>query len=191
MRTFFALVFLAAGLSGPAMTAPDTGVAAPASVQDPAAERLRETLRRIGPAAFTARDYRPGLVRHVVLFRYRTDVTRAERREVVRRFLALRQQCRRGGWPYIVSIEQGGQISGEAAGGPFEQGFVVTFRSEGDRNYYVGQPVVTDAAYYDPAHEAFKAFVGPLLDRNGVTVFDYAAYGVASCEGERCAAPRE
>jgi hypothetical protein len=37
----------------------------------------------------------------------------------------------------------------------------------------VGTPVVTDPAHYDPAHAAFKEYVGPLLaDTGGVLVFD-------------------
>ena len=53
---------------------------------------------------------------------------------------------------------------------------MLRFASEGDRNYYCGGPIVTDAALYDPAHDAFKHFVGPLLaDATGVLVFDFAA----------------
>ena len=50
----------------------------------------------------------------------------------------------------------------------------------GDRNYYVGQPVIdpVHAQFYDPAHLAFKNFVGPMLETpvvpGGVFVFDFA-----------------
>lgn len=73
-----------------------------------------------------------------------------------------------------ASIETGPDISGEGLDQCFEQGFIVAFKSQADRNYYVGQPVVADPSFYDPAHQAFKDFVGPLLDQNGAFVFDFA-----------------
>lgn len=75
--------------------------------------------------------------------------------------------------PFIVSIETGQQLSGEGADQNLEQAFVVTFRSQGDRNYYVGQPLVSDAQYYEPVHQRFKEFVGPMLASGGVIVLDY------------------
>lgn len=66
------------------------------------------------------------------------------------------------------------ETSGEGADQGLEQGFIVTFNSEGDRNYYVGQPVVTDSGFYDPKHQAFKDFVGPLLASTAAAlVFDF------------------
>jgi pimeloyl-ACP methyl ester carboxylesterase len=124
-------------------------------------------------AQVTHPDYRPGTVRHVVLFRYKDDVSEAQRDEVKTRFLNLARESQRDGRSYIVSIETGAQNSGEGADQGLQQGFIVTFRSEGDRNYYVGRPLVTDPAFLDPAHEAFKQFVGPLLAPNGVLVFDF------------------
>jgi hypothetical protein len=39
------------------------------------------------------------------------------------------------------------------------------------RNYFVGRPFHFP---YDPHHDAFKQFVGPLLDpKDGVIVFDF------------------
>lgn len=117
--------------------------------------------------------YKTGLIRHIVLFRYKDSVTAPQKREVIKRFLALKYLARRDGEPYIVSIDTGKQNSGEGASQGLEQGFIVTFKSQGDRNYYVGTPVVTNPAYFDPAHQKFKNFVGPLLDKNGALVFDY------------------
>jgi hypothetical protein len=145
-----------------------------------AAQQLSDELAKVGVARFTAHDYKPGLVRHVVLFRYGAQVTDGQKLEIRRRFLALRTQAMRAGKPYILSIETGGEISGEGADQGLEQGFIVSFGSQGDRNYYVGQPVVADPAFYDPAHQAFKDFVGPLLHTSvsgsvdGVVVFDFA-----------------
>lgn len=136
--------------------------------------RLQAELEEVGVERFTARDYRSGaVVVHIVLFRYRPEVSPAERQEVADRFLALSATPRDGN-PYIVSIVGGPPRGGEGADGGFEHGFVVTFASEGDRNYYVGEPVFADERHLDPVHAEFKRFVGPLLASDGVLVFDIA-----------------
>ncbi len=140
-----------------------------------AAERLKQELATVGVERFTAPDYKPGMIRHIVLFRYNEAVSPEQKEEVIRRFLALRTLAKRNGNTYILSIESGSEISGEGLDQCFEQGFIVTFKSQGDRNYYVGQPVVTDPDFYDPDHQAFKDFVGPMLDQNGAFVFDFSA----------------
>ncbi len=140
-----------------------------------AADRLKEELTRVGVAQFTASNYKPGVVRHIVLFRYGPQVTLEQKQKAKNRFLALKYLALKNGKRYILSIETGAEISGEGADQGLEQGFIVTFKSEGDRNYYVGQPVITDAHFYDPAHQAYKDFVGQLLDQNGVVVFDFSA----------------
>jgi hypothetical protein len=143
----------------------------------PPAQVLQEELARVGVERFTSADYHPGLVRHIVMFRYALGVSDAQKAEIRDHFLALRHLCLRHGHPYVLSIETGTQRSGEGADYGLEQAFIVTFSSEGDRNYYVGQPVVTDASYYDPAHQAFKNFVAPFLNStNGAVVFDYYLY---------------
>ncbi|WP_441288210.1 Dabb family protein [Sorangium sp. KYC3313] len=141
--------------------------------QSPQSKTPKETLKKIGPKAFTAEDYKPGLIRHIVLFQYLPDVTAEQRGQVVERFLALQDACQRNGARYILSIETGAQSSGEGADKWLNQGFIVTFKSEGDRNYYVGQPVVEDPAYYDPAHQVYKDFVKPLVSDSDVLVFDF------------------
>jgi hypothetical protein len=133
---------------------------------------LRAELAEVGVERFTARDYRPGTVTHIVLFRFREDVTAADRETAHRRFrdLALTE---RDGQPYIVSIIDGEQISGEAGPNGFEHAYIVTFASQGDRNWYVGEPVIGDSAHVDTVHAAFKAFVGPLLAEGGALVVDF------------------
>lgn len=171
---------LAAGLRS-AASLPLAGAPTPvpaASVAPAAADALKQAAAELGPEAITAPDYKPGLIRHIVLFRYKDSVTDEQKAEVKRRFLALHQLCARGSCPYITSIETGAQNSGEGVDQKLEQAFLVTFRSEGDRNYYVGRPIVVDPRFYDAAHQAFKEFVGPLLHEpvnpTGVLVFDYA-----------------
>ncbi|MBV2141955.1 Dabb family protein [Falsochrobactrum sp. TDYN1] len=139
-------------------------------------EKLDAQQRDIGTTAFTAHDYRPGTVQHIVLFRYKNSVTPAQIKETRERFLALKDEARRDGKPYILRLEAGAQNSGEGVDHGFQEGFIVTFASEGDRNYYVGTPVVSDPRFYDAAHQRFKDFVGPLLaEKDGVLVFDFNA----------------
>lgn len=105
----------------------------------------RQLAAQVGLAQFTSPTWQPGELRHVVMFRYRKDTSAAQRSEVTARFLHLAQDSRRpdGSHP-VVSIETGMQSSGEGTDGGLEQAFIVTFRSAGDRNFYVGKPVVTD-----------------------------------------------
>lgn len=147
-----------------------------------AADLLRAELAAVGPARFTARDYKPGTVIHIVLFRFKPHVSADEREDVKRRFLALKQDGRRDGHPYIEDIVAGAQTSGEGAERGFEMAFVVRFASEGDRNFYVGAPIVTDPSCSDQQHEAFKKAVGSRIadDGWGVLVFDFRAEGAAS-----------
>ncbi len=135
-------------------------------------EDARREVGRVGVARYVSSEYRPGRVIHIVLFRFSEGVTQDHRDEVEQRFLALAGTERVDGERYIRSIVSGAQRSSEDAGAGMELGFVVEFSSLGDRNYYVGRPVVEAAGFFDAAHDEFKEFVGPLLDRDGVIVFD-------------------
>ncbi|UTL85631.1 Dabb family protein [Serratia marcescens] len=139
-------------------------------------DKLSQQRQSIGSDVFTSSDYKPGLLKHIVLFKYKENVTQAQRDAVTSRFISLKRSMRPGAdAPYILSIVEGVQNSGEGMDGGFEQGFIVTFKSEGDRNYYVGKPLVDSEGDYDEAHDAFKQFVAPLLsDDNGVLVFDFS-----------------
>lgn len=159
------------------VTAPHAAQAAPAPVLDEAALNVRATLVKVGAARFTAPDFQPGTLRHMVMFRFRPDVTTSQRAEVTKRFLALAGLSHRpDGKPVVVSIEAGPQISGENSDVGLQEGYLVTFNSEGDRNFYVGRPIVTDSRYFDPAHDAFKTFAGPYLEK--VVVFDFPVSAV-------------
>lgn len=138
----------------------------------------RQLAAQVGLPQFTSPSWRPGLLRHVVMFRYKPGTAAAMRAEVTMRFLRLAQDSRRpdGSHP-VRSIEMGMQNSGEGADAGLQQAFIVTFASEGDRNFYVGKPVIMDPAWFDPAHEAFKNFAGPALEK--VVVFDFDVLAVA------------
>ena len=143
----------------------------------PPVDLLRAELDAVGAARFTAPDYKPGPIVHIVLFRFMPDVSAPDRADVKQRFLALKHEGRRDGQPYIEDIVAGSQTSGEGAERGFEMAFVVRFASEGDRNFYVGAPIITDPTYCDQQHQAFKKVVGSRLDRQGagVLVFDFRA----------------
>lgn len=135
---------------------------------------LESELDRMGPQRFTDPRFGVGEVTHIVLFRFRDGITAEQIAEVEIRFRALAGSRHRDDL-YITSIRAGFQNSGEGASGGYELGFVVTFASLGDRNFYVGEPVVTDSAFFDPEHARFKEFVGPFLrpGSEGVLVFDF------------------
>ncbi|MFC4278768.1 Dabb family protein [Achromobacter aloeverae] len=150
--------------------------AAPGSLSSTTAAAGTPASAREPDAVFTSDAYQPGLLLHIVLFKYKAEVTAEQKLEVQRRFLALGGSKRAGAASaYILSITSGSQNSLEGVGQGYEQGYTVAFKSAGDRNYYVGKPVVTDQAYFDSRHDEFKAYVGPLLaPQGGVLVFDYA-----------------
>jgi hypothetical protein len=113
-------------------------------------------------------------VRHFVTFRYRCSEDRAA---VITRFLALQQECVRPpspgstALPYIVSIETGKATSHEGIDQGMVDGFLVTFKSEEDHNFYIDD---------DEIHKKFQRFVSSKLDREGVFVFDFTVERSAS-----------
>ena len=139
----------------------------------------------IDPKEFTDPRYEPGLLRHIVLFRFKDP---AAQKEYTQRFLELQEKClRKDGKKYILSIETGTQNSCEQHSRGYQQAFLVTFQSAGDRNYYVGTPIVTDEQYYDLVHDQYKKDVGAHLEptpdppphpspgaNDGALVFDFA-----------------
>ena len=124
--------------------------------------------------SLTSPDYVPGTTRHIVLFRYRADVNGKDLQEIQQKFHEL-QTSKRNGRPYILSIESGAQNSPEGLGQGFHQAYIVSFASQGDRNYYVGEPLITDPALYDPMHHAFKSFIMNYISdqESSVLVFDF------------------
>ena len=108
-------------------------------------------------------------VHHLVLLRYDSDADAATRQEVHARLLALKDDCLRNGEPYITSLTGGHQNSREPAADRWDDGFVMTFASTDDRDYYIG----LDPADADPVHRAFVEFASPHLD--DVAVVDFAA----------------
>jgi hypothetical protein len=126
----------------------------------------------------TGRTHASGIT-HVVAFRYKPTVTQQQRAEVMRRFLALKDDCKREGKTYIASLIGGDcaeSLEGLTAG--FEHAFIVSFNNRDDFEFYLGPRF---ASPFDTAHDDFKKFAIPLLSvdadgkTNGAMVFDFVA----------------
>lgn len=77
---------------------------------------------QVSEQTFTHPQYKSGLVRHIVLFRYASNVSAFQKNQIKARFLNLKNTCLRNGKSYIVSIEAGSQNSFEDADQGLEQG---------------------------------------------------------------------
>ena len=98
------------------------------------------------------------LLRHIVLFSYEDGVQPSQKAELVRRFRELPERT-----GLIHQFECGSNNSPEGLNHGFEDGFLVTFRSEADRAAYLPHPL----------HQEFVAFLSPLVRE--ALVFDYWA----------------
>jgi len=109
-------------------------------------------------SALGVNDMKKQLLRHVVLFKFKDDVSKEQIQEVVDAFAALP-----GKIDTIVDFEHGTDVSVENKAAGFTHGFVVTFEDEAGRDVYLPHQ----------AHLAFVKLVGPRIDN--VLVFDYYA----------------
>jgi hypothetical protein len=89
-------------------------------------ERLKQEYATVGVDRFTARTTSPGLIRHIVLFRYREAVSVQQKADVIREFLALKilSERRESLHPFYRT---GSGMNGKGLDQCFEQGFIVTF----------------------------------------------------------------
>lgn len=98
------------------------------------------------------------LLRHVVLFAFKPDSSPPDVEAIEQTFSALP-----GAIPEIAGFEWGTDVSVENLAQGYTHCFVVTFRSEQDRDVYLPHP----------AHQAFVALVGPHIEK--VLVVDFWA----------------
>ncbi|MEE8659478.1 hypothetical protein CGLAMM_09875 [Acetobacteraceae bacterium EV16G] len=141
---------------------PDTRAVPSASV-----EAARQFMDQVGVSQYTSPDWQPGRVREVVLLTFRDDVSAMQKQAFAQRLARLTQDSRRpdGSHP-IDMIEIGWE--GAQTRTPIGRHFlyILQFRSEGDRHFVMGPPIVTDPQFYDPAYAAFSAFMaGLIVDR--------------------------
>lgn len=95
-------------------------------------------------------------LRHVVSFKFKESATKEQIKEVEDAFRALK-----GKIPEIVALEWGTNVSPEKLDKGFTHCWVLTFKSDKDRDAYL----------IHPAHKKFGAMLGPVL--GDVFVFDF------------------
>jgi hypothetical protein len=103
------------------------------------------------------------VLRHVVLFKFKEGTSPQDVKKVVDAFVALPSKIKE-----VARLEWGTDISPEKKSLGFTHCFLLTFRSEADRDAYL----------VHPAHKEFGSIVGPLLASapdHGVCVVDYWA----------------
>ena len=95
-------------------------------------------------------------LQHVVCFKFKSTATAQDIKQVEQAFQALKQKI-----PQIVTLEWGTNVSKEQWNKGFTHCFIVSFKSEKDRDTYIEHP----------EHKAFVKVAGPVLD--DVFVIDF------------------
>ena len=88
-------------------------------------------------------------LQHVVCFKFKNTASADEIKQVEQAFQALKQKI-----PQVVTLEWGTNVSKEQRDKGFTHCFLLSFKSEKDRDTYIEHP----------AHKAFGKLVGPVLD---------------------------
>jgi hypothetical protein len=99
-----------------------------------------------------------GKLEHVVCFKFKSTASPQDISKVEQAFQALKQQISQ-----ITALEWGTNVSKEQRDKGFTHCFILTFKSEKDRDTYIEHP----------QHKAFGNLVGPVLD--DVFVIDFWA----------------
>src|SRR5580765_3073560 len=95
-------------------------------------------------------------LQHVVCFKFKSSAPAEDVKKVEEAFQALKTKI-----PQISALEWGTNVSKENRDKGFTHCFIVTFKSEKDRDTYITHP----------EHKAFGGVVGPVLD--DVFVIDF------------------
>jgi hypothetical protein len=95
-------------------------------------------------------------LQHVVCFKFKTTATAQDIKKVEEAFQALKQKI-----PQVVTLEWGTNVSKEKKDKGFTHCFILSFKSEKDRDVYIEHP----------EHKALGKIVGPVLD--DVFVIDF------------------
>jgi hypothetical protein len=101
---------------------------------------------------------RRGVITHVVSLKFKPEATPAQIKEVEDAFRALKDKI-----PEVVSLDWGTNVSPEKLNKDFTHAWVLTFKTEADRDAYL----------VAPAHKEFGKLLGPVLA--DVFVIDFAA----------------
>jgi hypothetical protein len=100
----------------------------------------------------------PTKLQHVVAFKFKEGTTPQQIQEVEKEFRALKKKI-----PQIAALEWGTNNSPENLNKGFTHCFILTFKSEADRETYLPHP----------DHKAFGKMLGPIL--GDVFVIDFWA----------------
>src|SRR5580765_43347 len=90
-----------------------------------------------------------GKVHHVVCFKFKSTATTDQIKQVEEAFAALQEKV-----PGIESLKWGTNVSNEQRNKGFTHCFVLTFKTQKDRDNYLEHP----------EHKAFGKLVGPVVD---------------------------
>ena len=113
----------------------------------------------MGTVAFAQpKNQDKGLLRHVVIFKFRESSSKASVDSVVNAFVALKDKI-----PVVKKLEWGLNDSPENWHQGFTHCFILSFANKKDRD---------EVYQVHPAHKAFQKILGPHMDK--VFVVDYA-----------------
>ncbi|GAB7353702.1 hypothetical protein MBLNU459_g4105t1 [Dothideomycetes sp. NU459] len=113
-------------------------------------------------------------ITHIVLFKYRPDITWADFETHFEQFLSLKTKCinPKTGQPLIKSMKAGKNRSWESFSKGMTHGFVLEFESQDDLDYYITT---------DPVHVQFSKDAGPLIEDSVVVdIRDGILFGPAA-----------
>ncbi|HMJ88526.1 MAG TPA: Dabb family protein [Candidatus Acidoferrum sp.] len=110
--------------------------------------------------ASVAADAPKGKLFHVVSFKYKSDVTDAQKKEVETAFAALKKSI-----PQIKSLDYGTNVSPEGFDRGFTHMWVLTFDNAADRDAYL----------VHSEHKKFGKQLGGKLAEGGVFVVDFVS----------------
>jgi len=96
------------------------------------------------------------VLRHVVCFKFKPEATAEQIKKVETAFVALKSQI-----PEIAALEWGTDNSPEKLADGFTHCFIVTFKSEADREVYLPHP----------EHKKFVEILKPILEKPFVIDF--------------------
>jgi hypothetical protein len=108
------------------------------------------------PAAAADKPAKSKKLQHVVAFKFKSSATPAQVQQVEEAFRGLKKKIKE-----IQGLEWGTNVSPEKHDKGFTHGFILSFKTEKDRDAYL----------VHPEHKAFGALVGPVLE--DVFVIDF------------------
>ena len=107
-------------------------------------------------AGFASSAQAAGKVHHVVCFKFKSTASADEIKKIEEAFRALQDKI-----PGIESLKWGTNVSKEQKSKGFTHCFILTFKTDKDRDVYLEHP----------EHKAFIKLVGPIVD--DVFVIDF------------------